>query len=718
NPPPAPTISVQNNCGESVLTASNYSGTLLWSTGESTQSITVTAPGNYSLSQNVDGCTSNAATAAASPKKIPAITSIAENAPTFCTGQGSFDIVFTDVPDGIYTIEYDGGSFTGVIVANNMANVQASSGTYNNLIITVNECSSASGINATISAPIPPPAPTISVQDNCGESILTAANFTGILFWSTGETTESITVNTSGEYSLTQTVNGCTSDAATAIAAPKSIPVITSIAENNPLICQGQGTLDFTFTDVPNGTYSISYDGGSFTGVKVNGKKATVQANTGTYRNLTITVDGCSSPDGVNASLSDPNPPPAPTILVQDNCGESVLTAANYTGTLLWSTGESTQSITVTKAGDYFLTQTVGGCTSNAATATANPKTSSLKPEIDVADDCGESKITVTNLTQNAWLFWQFNNKTDSIQSESFTVTEKGEYTIYQKLGNCVSLDTTATVNPFDIPSPPTGSDKEICATDPIQTLTAEATASDNNTSVLWFDKATGGNEILLPVLDTIGTITYYAESKNNSTGCTSNSRTPVSLTIKPNAEATLIDTTIVGKPHDNVAVLIFPKNSMKYQWYLNNTEITNATNQFYYIGESDRQNGNIFTVEVEFQNGCKAKFNYKYSGNSVGKSVNAINSPELKNASKSFIIYPNPADNHLNIAVNTNQIDDKQKLNVKIYSVTGACIIEAPLDQNPKSIDTSHLQPGFYSVVIYNVNNRLVTKKLIVTKR
>ncbi|MBN2635113.1 MAG: hypothetical protein JXR61_02500, partial [Prolixibacteraceae bacterium] len=40
-----------------------------------------------------------------------------------------------------------------------------------------------------------PPTPTISVNDSCGVSILTASNYTGTLNWSTGETTESITVN-------------------------------------------------------------------------------------------------------------------------------------------------------------------------------------------------------------------------------------------------------------------------------------------------------------------------------------------------------------------------------------------------------------------------------------------------------------------------------------------------------------------------------------------
>ena len=716
NPPSAPTIIVSDDCGESVLTASSYTGTLSWSTGESTESITVYTAGNYSLTQIIEGCTSDAATATAAPKTIPAILNVTENNPATCQGQGSLNFTFSGVAAGNYTIVYDGGSFTNVAVAGNTATVFAPAGTYNNLTVTVNGCSSASGVSASLSDPNPPSAPTIIVSDDCGESVLTASNYTGTLLWSTGESTESIIVD-AGEYSLTQTVNGCTSDAAVATAAPKTIPVITNVTANDPTVCQGEGSLKFTFSGVPNGTYTITFDGNSFRNVDVSNNSATVLATARRYNNLKITVSGCTSASGVYTSLSDPNPPPAPTISVEDYCGESVLTASDYTGSLTWDTGETTESITVYTAREYSLTQTVDGCTSDAATAEANPKKSSLVPEIDVINNCGESQVTVNNLTADAWLFWQLGDTKDSIQSNSFTVYEEGEYTIYQKIGNCSSLDAIASVNPLDVPSPPAGSDKEICATEPIQTLTAEATSSESNTVVHWFDSESGGNEISSPVLDAIGTVTYYAESQNSLTGCTSESRTPVTLTIKPNPKTALLDTTIIGKPKSNVAVLIFPDDELKYQWYLNNNEITNATKQYYYIIESERLQGNVFTVEVELENGCSAKFNYSYSGNAVDGEATAFKSSNLIDDNYSFTIYPNPANNNLNIAVDSKQQNEDEEFSVKIYSATGARIIDTPLDQNPKSIDIGYLQPGIYSVAIYNTHSRLITKKLVVTK-
>ena len=73
--PPAPGVSVANNCGNSVLTAIGTIGSLLWSNGASTPSITVTAPGTYTLTQTVNGCTSAAGSGVAAPKATPVLSS-------------------------------------------------------------------------------------------------------------------------------------------------------------------------------------------------------------------------------------------------------------------------------------------------------------------------------------------------------------------------------------------------------------------------------------------------------------------------------------------------------------------------------------------------------------------------------------------------------------------------------------------------------------------
>src|SRR5439155_23399243 len=83
----------------------------------------------------------------------------------------------------------------------------------------------------------------------------------------------------------------------------------------------------------------------------------------------------------------------SPTVTVTNNCGSSTLTAGSYTGTLLWSTGATTPSITVTTAGTYTVTQTVNGCTSPAGSGTASPGSQQPTPEVTLHDNCGSALL-------------------------------------------------------------------------------------------------------------------------------------------------------------------------------------------------------------------------------------------------------------------------------------------------------------------------------------
>jgi hypothetical protein len=141
-----------------------------------------------------------------------------------------------------------------------------------------NSTSAVTSNPATLTVIAIPSAPGVTVVNNCGTSMLTANSYSGSLLWSNGATTSSITVPAAGTYTVTQTVNGCTSPSGSGVATPKAIPS-------------------------------------------------------------------------------------APVVTVVDNCGTSTLTANSYTGSLLWSNGATTPSITVTTAGTYSVTQTVNGCT-------------------------------------------------------------------------------------------------------------------------------------------------------------------------------------------------------------------------------------------------------------------------------------------------------------------------------------------------------------------
>ena len=94
--PSAPEVSIVDNCGSSVLTAGSYSGSLVWNTGETNETITVTTIGTYTVRQTVNNCTSSAGGGLAAPKPIPALSSS-------LTGTATNGIAFAYTPTSATT---------------------------------------------------------------------------------------------------------------------------------------------------------------------------------------------------------------------------------------------------------------------------------------------------------------------------------------------------------------------------------------------------------------------------------------------------------------------------------------------------------------------------------------------------------------------------------------------------------------------------------------
>ncbi len=399
--PNAPGITVTDNCGSSVLTASGITGNLVWNTGATTASITVPA-GTYTATQTVDGCVSGIATATAAPKAIPATPAI-----TVSNNCGSTILTATNITGSIL---WSTGATT--------ASITVSAGTYT-ATQTADGC--VSGIATATAAPkVIPATPAITVSNNCGSTILTATNITGSILWSTGATTASITVP-AGTYTATQTVDGCVSGIATATAAPKAIPATPAITVSNNC-----GSTILTATNI---TGSILWSTGATT--------ASITVPAGTYT-ATQTVDGCVS--GIATATAAPKAiPSTPAITVSNNCGSTTLTASNITGNILWSTGATTTSITVS-AGTYTATQTVDGCVSGVATVTAAPKAIPAAPLVVVTNVCGSSTLSTT---ATGTLLWS-----NGATTASTTVSVSGNYTVTATIAGC---SATSAVTPVTV---------------------------------------------------------------------------------------------------------------------------------------------------------------------------------------------------------------------------------------------------------------------------
>ena len=178
----------------------------------------------------------------------------------------------------------------------------------------------------------------------------------------------------SGTASVTVTAsNACGTSAPASLGVTVfAIPVAT--ATSNTPVCEG-GTLELTAGPVgANYTYVWSGPNGfSVTTVQPVVTISPVTLNSSGNYTLAVytTVNGVGTfCPGTTSTTVTINPvPTTPTISVVSTCGNAVLTAHNYTGTLLWSTGATTASITVSASGIYTVNQTVGTCTSESGTA-------------------------------------------------------------------------------------------------------------------------------------------------------------------------------------------------------------------------------------------------------------------------------------------------------------------------------------------------------------
>ena len=346
--------------------------------------------------------------------------------------------------------------------------------------------------SATLTVNAYPAAPTLSAvtQPTCAVSTgsFTITNYNGsYTYAATPSTGVTITTNTvtapQGSYTLKATLGSCTSSSSISVTinSQPATPVITVGTLTNPTTCGGNGSIVLNFTNVPNGSYTVSYTSGSFSGVAVSGGTATISAPSGTYNNLQITANTCTSATGVNASLSDPVKPTAPVVgtITQPTCvtatGGVVLSGLPGSGTwtltrtpgpgTVTGTGTST-TITGLTANTYTYTVTDGitGCVSlSSGNITINSQPST--PVIPILSavtqpTCAVATGSFTITNYNASYTYAATPSAGVTISGNTVTAPPGSYTITSTLGSCTSMPSasvTLNVNPSTPAAPVVG---------------------------------------------------------------------------------------------------------------------------------------------------------------------------------------------------------------------------------------------------------------------
>ncbi|MGQ9846165.1 MAG: Ig-like domain-containing protein, partial [Bacteroidales bacterium] len=234
---------------------------------------------------------------------------------------------------------------------------------YNVVVTSVHGCTNTASVNVTVNNP---PAPTVTVNNLCGESELTASNYTGTLNWSTGESTNTITVNDTNAVSVTYTFGACTSDAATVNPEPIEIPATPTV--NSVSTCYGETVSAFTASSNYN-NFVWYADSALTTAIGTGSTYQSQEVNVGTYTYYVVAMNGTCESDAAIATLTIHA---LPTVSITQN-GDTLISSSS-TGNQWYNTlgpiAGATDSIYIAESEDtyYVVVTDANGCSAMSNT--------------------------------------------------------------------------------------------------------------------------------------------------------------------------------------------------------------------------------------------------------------------------------------------------------------------------------------------------------------
>ncbi len=249
------------------------------------------------------------------------------DAPIIATTSGTCEA------DGTAKIQNYESEFTyeftpAVIALDAQGNIDATAGSYSVIAINTAGCESEATSFVIEEKLISPVAIVLDVVSATCEAATTAVitNYDAALtyvFFPEGPsiTTEGDILANAGTYSVYATNGDCQTKVVEFVIEaqyPTPTLIVTAV---DPINCDENGYLNFEFTNVLDGSYTISFDQAEFTNVLVQNGLASVEAAPGQYNNLMISNSyGCSSAEGVNAVIHTPEHPEAPQAVTEVYC--------------------------------------------------------------------------------------------------------------------------------------------------------------------------------------------------------------------------------------------------------------------------------------------------------------------------------------------------------------------------------------------------------------
>lgn len=490
NPTPAPDLGPNLTLctGESILLNAGMPGaSYMWQNGSMAATQNVTGPGTYSVTVILAGCVGNDAVDIAY-NPIPIVNLGADQ--QFCFGGQT--VLDATAPGATYV--WNDGSTGPTLTA-------TTSGTYD-VDVTVNGCTGTDAVNVSV---VPLPVVDIGADLTVcpGTDVtLDATAPGGSYLWSDGSTGPTLTTDVPGNYSVTVTVNGCSSSDAM-VLANHVLPVFSLGADQT--VCAGQMA-----------SFGVNVAGASYMWSTGSSAASITPSAAGIYW-VDVTTNGCTVRDSAEVFVT-----PLPVVQLGNDysiCPGTTTTLDVTTpgASYLWSNGATTPSISV-GPGIHSVTMTVNGCTdSDAITIGTHPAASvSLGPDVTL---CPGDDLLLDVAQAGASYLWH-----DGSNASSYLITSAGPVSVQlTDVNGCVATDAMnavyASPTPIDL-----GPDAVICQGDQL-TLDANVIGA----SYLW---STGEQT---PTID-VSTAGIFSVVVTQGS-CTVNDEIDVSVVVLPVAD-------------------------------------------------------------------------------------------------------------------------------------------------------------------------------------
>ncbi|AUD07269.1 T9SS type A sorting domain-containing protein [Spirosoma pollinicola] len=398
---------------------------------------TVSAGAYYVRYRDISGCdfTSNVLNVSVNP--LPPTPTIANDKPTtFCQGDNT---TLRASADNIQYNWSDGQANKVISVGN--------SGAYFLTVTDQNGCTSAQSNTIAVTANPVPAKPVIATNGPttfCADRTITLTAPQDVAYqWTSGQTSQSITVGQSGDFAVRTTNQFGCSSVQSDVLTLKVNPL-----PQTPTVTAGGAT---TFCDGNTVMLSATSPIGIIWSSGQTDKIITV-GSSGNYAVQALDQNGCLSPFSSIVAVKVNSLPATPVILANPSpiiCeGDRATLRVDGAYTVFWSTGDSTQRITTGTAGTYSATvRDANGCMSlQAGSVTVALRPLPPPPTINIIGTYTLEAVSSTNGTQ---FRWRVGSDSLAAQTAIIKASQSGIYTARSS----IIYDQTLTC--FSVPSAP-----------------------------------------------------------------------------------------------------------------------------------------------------------------------------------------------------------------------------------------------------------------------